>query len=88
MPLIFDALLIVQISGSNFDPFALVYVGDTLQEPQRLKSARRPHRIEPTVLFIAVQPSDQGRVWVENRCPDGRNYTVTSTTTFWKSTRY
>jgi hypothetical protein len=77
--------VIVQISGSNFDPFALVYIGDTPHEPQRLKSARRPHRIEPTRLFIAVQPSDHGILWVENRCPDGRNYTVTSTTTFWKS---
>jgi hypothetical protein len=77
--------VIVQISGSNFDPLAVVYVGDTPQEPQRLKSARRPHRIEPTRLFIAVQPSDQGTVWVENHCPDGRSYTATSTTTFWKS---
>ena len=74
--------VIVQISGSNFDPFALVYVGDTEQETQRLKSARRPHRIEPTHLFIVVQPSDRGTVWVENRCPDGRTYTVTGTTTF------
>ena len=80
--------VMVQISGSNFDPFAVVYVGDTPQEPQRLKSARRPHRIEPTRLFIAVQPSDHGTVCVENRCPDGRNYTATSTTTFWKATRY
>jgi hypothetical protein len=80
--------VIVQISGSNFDPFALVYVGDTPQEPQRLKSARRPHRTEPTRLFIVVQPGDRGTVWVENRCPDGRNYAVTSTTTFWKSTTY
>ena len=80
--------VIVQISGSNFDPFALVYMGDTPQEPQRLKSARRPHRIEPTRLFIAVQPSDHGTLWVENRCPDGRNYAVKSTTTFWESIRY
>ncbi len=72
----------VQISGSNFDPFAAVYVGDTPLEPQRLKSARRPHRIEPTILFSAVQPSDHGAVWLENRCPDGRSYTATSTTTF------
>lgn len=77
----------VQISGSNFDPFAVVYVGDTPREAQRGKSGRRPHRIEPTLLFIAVQPSDHGTVWVENRCPDGRNYTATSTTTFWQSTR-
>jgi hypothetical protein len=80
--------VIVQISGSNFDPFAVVYVGDTPHEPQRLKSARRPHRIEPTRLFIAVQPSDHGTLWVENRCPDGRNYAVTSPTTFWKSIRH
>jgi hypothetical protein len=80
--------VIVQISGSNFDPSAMVYVGDTPQEPQRLKSARRPHRTEPTVLFVAVQADDHGTVWVKNRCPDGRNYTATSTTTFWKSTRY
>jgi len=78
----------VQISGSNFDPFAVAYVGDTAQEPQRFKSARRPHRIEATRLFIAVQPSDQGTLRVENRCPDGRNYVVESTTTFWKSIRY
>jgi hypothetical protein len=77
----------VQVSGSNFDPFAVVYVGDALQEPQRLKSARRPHRIEPTLLFIAVQPSDHGTLWVENRCPDGRNYAVTSSTAFWESIR-
>ena len=74
--------MMVQISGSNFDPFALVYVGDRPQEPQRLQSARRPHRIEPTHLFIVVQPSDHGTVWVENRCPDGRNYTATSSVTF------
>ena len=80
--------MLVQISGSSFDPFAVVYVGDTPQEPQRLKSARQPHRIEPTVLFITVQPSDHGTVWVENRCPDGHSYTATSTTTFWKSTRH
>ena len=66
--------MIVQISGSNFDPFALVYVGDTPQEPQRLKSARRPHRTDPTRLFIVVQPGDHGTVWVENHCPDGRSY--------------
>jgi hypothetical protein len=77
----------VQISGSNFDPFAVVYVGDIPREPQRLKSARRPHRIEPTLLFIAVQPDDHGTVRIENRCPDGRTYAATSTTTFWKSTR-
>jgi len=80
--------VIVQISGSNFDPFAVVYVGDTPQEAQRLKSARRPHRFDPTRLFIAVQPSDHGTVWVENRCPDGRNYTATSSTMFWQSTRH
>ena len=80
--------MLLQISGSSFDPFAVVYVGDTPQEPQRLKSARQPHRIEPTVLFITVQPSDHGTVWVENRCPDGHSYTATSTTTFWKSTRH
>ena len=74
--------MMVQISGSNFDPFALVYVGDTPQEPQRLKSARRPHRIDPTQLFIVVQPGDHGTVWVENRCSDGRNYTATSSVTF------
>jgi hypothetical protein len=79
--------VMVQISGSNFDPFALVYVGDMPQEPQRLKSARRPHRIEPTLLFVAVEPSDHGTLWVENRCPDGRNYAATSSTTFWKSIR-
>jgi len=72
----------VQVSGSNFDPFAVVYVGDALQEPQRLKSARRPHRIEPTLLFIAVEASDHGALRVENRCPDGRSYAVTSTATF------
>jgi hypothetical protein len=77
-----DADVTVQISGSNFDPFAVVYVGDAPQEPQRLKSARRPHRIEPTLLFIAVQPSDHGTLRVENRCPDGRSYAVTSTATF------
>jgi hypothetical protein len=77
----------VQISGSNFDPFAVVYVGDTPHEPQRLKSARHPHRIEPTLLSIAVQPSDRGTLRVENRCPDGRNYEATSTATFWKSIR-
>jgi hypothetical protein len=80
--------VMVQVNGSNFDPFALVYVGDTPQEPQRLKSARRPHRIEPTRLFIAVQPGDHGTLWVENRCPDGRNFAVTSTATFWESIRY
>jgi hypothetical protein len=80
--------VMVQISGSNFDPFAVVYVGDAPQETRRLKSARRPHRIEPTSLFIAVQPGDHGTLWVENRCPDGRNYAVESTTTFWKSIRY
>jgi hypothetical protein len=79
--------MLVQISGSGFDPFAVVYVGDTPQEPQRLKSARRPHRVDPTRLFIAVQPGDLGRVWMENRCPDGRSYTATSTMTFWSSTR-
>ena len=66
--------IIVQISGGNFDPSALVYVGDTPQEPQRLKSARRPHRTDPTRLFIVVQPGNHGIVWVENRCPDGRSY--------------
>jgi hypothetical protein len=80
--------VMVQVSGSNFDPFALVYVGDTPQETRRLKSARRPHRIEPTCLFIAVQPGDRGTLWVENRCPDGRNYAVKSTATFWESIRY
>jgi hypothetical protein len=79
--------MLVQISGSSFDPSAVVYVGDTPQEPQRLKSARRPHRIEPTLLFITVQPSDRGTVWMENRCPDGRSYTATSPMTFWSSTR-
>jgi hypothetical protein len=79
--------MLVQIGGSGFDPSAVVYVGDTPQEPQRLKSARRPHRIDPTLLFIAVQPGDLGRVWMENRCPDGRSYTATSTTTFWTSIR-
>jgi hypothetical protein len=80
--------VMVQVNGSNFDPFALVYVGDRPQEPQRLKSARRPHRIEPTRLFITVQPGDHGTLWVENRCPDGRNYAVKSTATFWESNRY
>jgi hypothetical protein len=80
--------VMVQISGSNFDPFAVVYVGDTPQETRRLNSARRPHRIEPTRLFVAVQPGDRGTLWVENRCPDGRNYAVTSTATFWESIRY
>jgi hypothetical protein len=75
----------VQINGSNIDPFAVVYVGDVPQEPQRLKSARRPHRIEATQLFITVQPDDRGTLWVENRCPDGRSYAATSTTTFWAS---
>jgi hypothetical protein len=83
-----DGDVTVQIDGSNFDPFAVVYVGDTPQEAQRLKSARRPHRMEPTLLFIAVQPSDHGTVWIENRCPDGRTYAAASTTKFWKSTRY
>jgi hypothetical protein len=94
-PVIHDLALVqaddnvaVRISGSNFDPFAVVYVGDTPQEPQRLRSARQPHRIEPTLLFITVGPSDQGTVWVENRCPDGRNYIATSTTMFWRSTGY
>ncbi len=77
-----DGDVTVQVSGSNFDPFAAVYVGDAPQEPQRLKSARRPHRIEPTLLFIAVQPSDHGALRVENRCPDGRSYADTSTATF------
>jgi hypothetical protein len=80
--------MLVQISGSGFDPRAVVYVGDVPQEPQRLKTARRPHRIDPIVLFIAVQPSDHGTVWIENRCPDGRTYAAASSTTFWKSTRY
>jgi hypothetical protein len=74
--------MIVQISGSSFDPFALVYVGDTPQEPQRLKSARRPHRTEPTRLFIVVQPGDRGTLRVENHCPDGRSFSATSTVTF------
>jgi hypothetical protein len=82
-----DGEMLVQISGSGFDPLAVVYVGDTPQEPQRLKSARRPHRIDPTLLFITVQSGDHGRVWMENTCPDGRSYTATSTTTFWSSTR-
>jgi hypothetical protein len=80
--------MLVQISGSGFDPSAVAYVGDTPQEPQRLKSARRPHRVDPTLLFITVQSGDHGRVWMENPCPDGRTYTTTSTTTFWNSTRY
>ena len=80
--------VMVQVSGSNFDPCALVYVGDAPQETRRLRSARRPHRIEPTRLFIAVQPGDHGTLWVENRCPDGRNYAVKSAATFWKSIRY
>jgi hypothetical protein len=75
----------VQISGSNIDPFAAVYVGDAPQEPQRLKSARRPHRIEATQLFIAVPRDDHGTLWLENRCPDGRSYAATSTTTFGQS---
>ena len=74
--------VVVQIRGSNFDPFALVYVGDTPQEPQRLKSARRPHRTDPTRLLIVVQPGNHGTVSVENRCPDGRIYTATSSVTF------
>ena len=77
--------MIVQVSGGNFDPFALVYVGDTPQEPQRLKSARRPHRTEPIRLFIVVHPGDHGTLRVENRCPDGRSFSATSTVTFWKS---
>ncbi|MGD2176909.1 MAG: IPT/TIG domain-containing protein [Anaerolineae bacterium] len=77
----------VQVSGSNFDPLAVAYVGDTAQEPQRLKTARRPHRIEATRLFLSVPPSDHGTLWVENQCPDGRSYTATSTTTFWRSIR-
>jgi hypothetical protein len=79
--------MLVQISGSGFDPFTVVYVGDTPQEPQRLKSARRPHRIDPTLLFITVQRGDRGTVWMENPCPDGRSYAATSTTTFRNSTR-
>jgi hypothetical protein len=75
----------VMIRGSNFDPSAVAYVGDTPQETQRLKTARRPHRIEATRLFIVVQPGDRGTLWVENRCPDGRRYTATSSTTFWRS---
>jgi hypothetical protein len=78
----------VLISGSNFDPCAVAYVGDTPQETQRLKTARRPHRIEATQLFVAVQPGDRGTLWVENRCPDGRRYTATSTATLWKSSGY
>jgi hypothetical protein len=74
----------VHITGSNIDPFAVVYVGDAPQEPQRLKSARRPHRIDATHLLIAVQPDDHDTVWVENRCPDGRSYAASSTTTFWE----
>ncbi|MBN1813284.1 MAG: IPT/TIG domain-containing protein [Anaerolineae bacterium] len=82
-----DENVTVQINGSNFDPFAVVYVGDTPQEAQRLLSGRRPHQIEPTLLFITVQPNDHGTVWVENHCPDGRSYTATSSTMFWQSTR-
>jgi hypothetical protein len=78
----------VQISGSNIDPFAVVYVGDAPQEPQRLKSARRPHRIEATQLLIAVRPGDRGTVWLENHCPDGRSYAATSTTTFGQSSGF
>lgn len=77
----------VQISGSNLDPFALVYVGDRPQETERLKTARRPHRIAATRLVVAVSPSEHGALWVENQCPDGRSYTATSTTTFWRSIR-
>jgi hypothetical protein len=76
------------ISGSNFDPFAVAYVRDAPHETQRLKTARRPHRIEATQLFVAVQPGDRGTLSVENRCPDGRRYTATSTATFWRSSRY
>jgi hypothetical protein len=75
----------VHIRGSNIDPFAVAYVGEVAREPRRLRSARRPHRIEATQLFIAVQPDEQGTVRVENRCPDGRRHTATSTATFWKS---
>jgi hypothetical protein len=78
----------VQIIGSNIDPFAVVFVGDTAQEPQRPKSARRPHRIEATQLLIDVQPDDHGTVWVENHCPDERSYTATSSVTLWGSTGY
>jgi hypothetical protein len=81
-----DEDVTVQLSGSNFDPFAVVYVGDTPREPQWLRSARRPHRIEATRLFVAVQPGDHGTVRVENRCADGRNFVATSSTAFWKST--
>jgi hypothetical protein len=77
----------VLISGSNFDPLAVVYVGDAPQETQRLKTARRPHRIEATQLFVAVQPGDGGTLWVENRCPDGRRYTATTTATFRNSSK-
>lgn len=73
---------IVHIQGSNIDPSALVYVGERLQDPHRLKSARRPHWIDPTALFILVQPSDHGRIRVENRCPDGRSFDTTNTTSF------
>lgn len=76
--------LIVRISGSNIDPLAAVHVGDAQQEPQRLKLARRPYRIDATQLFVTVQPGDQGTVRVENRCADGRRFVVTSTATFWR----
>jgi hypothetical protein len=79
---------VVQISGTNFDPLAVVYVGDTPQQTQRLKTARRPHRAEATHLLIAVHPGDHGTLWVENRCPDGRRYAATSTATFWRSIGY
>jgi hypothetical protein len=83
-----DDAVTVLISGSNLDPLAVAYVGDTPRETQRLKTARRPHRIEATQLLLAVQPDDRGTPWVENRCPDGRCYAATSTTTFWQSARY
>lgn len=72
----------VQVSGSNFDPRAVVYVGDTPHEPQRIRTGRSPHRTDPTLMFISVQPDDLGSVWVQNPCPDGRNYGAPGSMTF------
>ena len=88
-PVIHDLVLIetgdgmtVQVSGTNFDPRAVVYVGDTPHEPQRIRTGRSPHRSDPTLLFVTVQPDTYGPVWVQNPCPDGRNYAAPGEMTF------
>ena len=88
-PVIHDIALVeavdgvtVQVSGSNFDPRAVVYVGNTPHEPQRIRTGRSPHRTDSTLLYIAVQPDDLGSVWVQNPCPDGRNYKAPGSMTF------